>query len=434
MKRTLLFALLLSVVSSVHAQTRLEFWHIFGDENRGGWIQDRADEWNEMNPDFEMVPMVRDNYREALQAAVLAARQGEPPHLAQLFEIGSQLAVDSGIFMPVQEVIPDFDFSDYIEPVLNYYTLDGQINSIPFNSSSPILYTNRDMMAEAGLDPDSPPETYGEIIEACEALEAAGIDARCITFPLHSWFVEQWVAQQGALLANSGNGREDRATEVLLESDAMRTVVAWWQELNDRGFYTYTGALEDWSGSDAIFQEQRSMFLITSTANLGILRDGAAESGFELGTGRLPIPDDTERNGVVIGGASIWLTAGHPQEELEAAVDFVLYMTNTENMASWHQITGYYPVRNSSVEMLEAEGWFEENPRQTIAFTQLLETIPNEATAGAVIGSFLELRTVVGEAVQRVLGGGDIDTALTDAATRANEDLSEYNASVGVGQ
>ena len=120
-----------------------------------------------------------------------------------------------------------------------------------------------------------------------------------------------------------------------MTSDAAYRIVEWIKELNDRGFYTYTGRLEDWSGSDAIFQEGEAMFHITSTADLGNI-SSAVEGSFELGTGLLPIPGGVERNGVVIGGASIWLLADHPRRELEAARDFVLYMTNTENTAHPH--------------------------------------------------------------------------------------------------
>ena len=315
-----------SLAGLAAAQTEIEFWHAFGDEARSGWIEERAAEWSEQNPDFEVVVESRGSYRDTLNAAVLAARQGEPPHIVQIFEVGSQQALDSGLFEPVGAIPGSFDTSDYIEPVLNYYTINGQVNSIPFNSSSPILYTNRDLMREAGLDPDSPPQTYGEILEACEAAEAAGVDANCIGFNLHSWFFEQWMAEQGALLANNDNGRDGRATEVLLTSDAAKNIVNWIKTLNDNGYYTYTGTLEDWSGSDAIFTEGRAMFHITSTGDVGNII--AAASGFEVGTGVLPIADDAERNGVVIGGTSVWIMQGHPEEELAATRDFLLYMTN----------------------------------------------------------------------------------------------------------
>ncbi|MFP4408868.1 MAG: ABC transporter substrate-binding protein [Spirochaetaceae bacterium] len=405
--------------------TEIQFWHAFSDAPRSGWIEERAAEWSEMNPDFNVVTERKGSYRETLQAAALAARQGDPPHLVQLFEVGSQLAVDSGIFKPVGEVggIPA---DDYIEPVLNYYTIDGEIHSIPFNSSSPILYYNKDKMEEAGLDPEDPPETYGEVIEMLEEAQDAGVAGAKIGFNLHSWFFEQWISQQGATLVNNENGRSGRATEVNLTSDAAYNIVNWIDELNRREMYTYTGRLEDWSGSDAIFQEGEAMFHITSTADLGNI-GSAVEGSFELGTGLMPIPDGVDRNGVVIGGASVWLVDGHSTRELEAARDFVLFMTNTENMVSWHKLTGYYPVRNSSVDALETEGWFEEDPNAFTAFDQLLNTVPNAASAGALMGSFLDTRTIIEEAIQRILQGTDVEEAMEEAKTLADDRLREYN-------
>ncbi len=408
--------------------TEIQFWHAFSDAPRSGWIADRAAEWSDANAEFNVVTERKGSYRETLQAAVLASRQNDAPHLVQLFEVGSQLAVDAGIFKPVGE-IGGIPASDYIEPVLNYYTIDGEIFSIPFNSSSPILYYNKDKMTEAGLDPESPPETFEDVIAMLEQAQAAGVDGAKIGFNLHSWFFEQWMAEQGAPLVNNDNGRADRATEVNLTSEAAYNIVNWIDELNQRDMYTYTGRLEDWSGSDAIFQEGEAMFHITSTADLGNI-GSAVEGSFELGTGLLPIPAGVTRNGVVIGGASVWVMDGHSTRELEAARDFVLFMTNTENMISWHKLTGYYPVRNSSVEQLEDEGWFEEDPNAFTAFDQLLNTIPNSATAGALMGSFLDTRTIIEEAIQKVLQGGDVTSAMEEAKTLADDRLREYNANL----
>jgi len=222
MKRifVILAAALLTVAT---AQTTLEFWYGFSDAARSGWINDRIAEFNvqleAQGLDYEMVGERKGSYRETLQAAVLAARQGNPPHLVQLFEVGSQLATDSGIFKPIGEV-GGLDVDAYIEPVINYYTIQGSVNSIPFNSSSPILYANQQLMEEAGLDPETLPATFGELLGACEVIENSSVEANCITFPLHSWMFEQWVAEQGAPLVNNGNGRDARATEVLLDSDA----------------------------------------------------------------------------------------------------------------------------------------------------------------------------------------------------------------------
>ncbi len=431
MKRLCFILACIALLSTVYAQTKIDFWYAFSDANRSGWIQERMDEFNAQlsaaGKPYMIVGERKGSYPETQQAAVLAARQGNPPHLVQLYEVGSQIAVDSGIFMPVIE-LGDFDTSDYIAPVLNYYTIGGKVNSIPFNSSSPIVYANKSLMDAAGVA--AVPTTYNELLAACEAATAAGVltaDVKCFGVSLNGWFVEQWVAEQGATLVNNDNGRSGRATEVLLTSDAVRNVFNWFKTLNDKGYYTYTGKLEDWDGSDAIFTNGKVLFHITSTADLvNITR--AVGTSFELATGVLPIVDGTERNGVVIGGASIWLVRDHPAEELAVARDFALYMTNAENMVSWHKATGYYPVRNSSVDLLRAEGWFTEFPNASTAFDQLLGTTPSTATGGALMGTFQATRTIVEEALQKVLAGASVDDALAEAKKLADAALAEYNA------
>lgn len=433
MHRRLLALVTAVLLATAAAQTPIEFWYAFTDAPRQGWIEDRIAEFNaelaSQNSPYRVEGSNKGSYRETLEAAVLAARQGQPPHLVQLFEVGSQLAVDSGIFRPIDTLGDGIDLADYIEPVLNYYTIGGRVYSIPFNSSSPILYANKGLLEQAGLSTERLPETFGELLEACAAIEAAGLDEACITFPLHTWFFEQWVAQQGANLVNNGNGRDGRATEVLLTSEAALRVGQFMKDLADGGYYSYTGRFEDWSGSEAIFGNQQAVFFITSTADAGNIIRGAAENGFEVQTGLLPIPDGVTRNGVVIGGASVWLVDGNPDAELEVARDFVLYMTNTENMVTWHQLTGYYPVRVSSVTALENEGWFVENPEFTIAFTQLTNTLTNQATGGALLGTFLDTRTIVAEALQKIYqGSATVEEAMAEAKRQADAVLAEYNA------
>lgn len=411
-------------------QIEITFSHVFGDENRQALVQDVADAYMAEHENVTINIEVASSYRDNLNGAILASEQGDAPHIVQIFEVGSQLALDSGIFVPVSQVASEEQLAtldDIIEPVLNYYTLGDDVWSLPWNSSNAILYYNIEMFEAAGID--GPPSTYSEVIEDCEILMAADLDLQgCIGWNMHSWFVEQWVAEQGALLADNDNGRSDRATEVYLDSDAMLNIFNWWKELSDSGYYIYTGTFEDWNGSDAIFTGQQAAMHITSTADLVNITNAGEEGGFSVGTGYLPIPDDAERNGVVIGGASIWLTDGHPQEELDAAVDFMLFLGNTENMVEWHQGTGYFPVRYSSIDALEADGWFDENPTFKTAFDQLTETVTSPATGGALIGTFLDTRTIIEQAAQSVVdGGADPAEALAAADDEADALLEEYN-------
>ena len=422
-----MFTTLLGLAAQAHAQTTVEFWHSMGDAKRGGWIQARAAEFNKAHPGVKVVPVYKGSYNDSLQATILAARQGKPPALVQIFEVGSQLALDSGAFQPIGS-IKKVDFGDYIKPVLNYYTIGGKVNSLPFNSSSPVLYFNQDLMKKAGLDPKRPPTTFGGILSACKKIEAAKLGANCFGMSLNSWFLEQWMAQQGATWLNNGNGRQARATSINLDTPQGRKIFNFFKTLQDNKWYSYTGKLEDWDGSDAIFKNQKVVFHITSTADIGNIRDAANKAGFKLGVGVLPIPDGSKRNGVVIGGASLWVPKAVSKAQAEAALEFALYMTGTKNMADWHKLTGYYPVRQSSIELLRKQGWFNQSPLQLVAFNQLTKTVPSPATAGNLNGAAIETRKIVEEGVQKVLGGASVDSAIKETQQRANAALGQYNA------
>lgn len=424
-KLTLL--LTLTVAQTAAAQTTVEFWHSMGDAKRGGWIQARADEYNKAHPGVKVVPSYKGSYNDSLQATILAGRQGKAPALVQIFEVGSQLALDSGMFQPVGS-IKNVDFSDYIKPVINYYTIGGKVNSLPFNSSSPVLYFNQDLMKKAGLDPKTPPTTFSGLLKACDKIRAAKLSATCFGMSLNGWFVEQWMAQQGATLLNNGNGRSGRATATNLDSAAAKKIFTFFQQLQAKKDYTYTGKLEDWDGSDAIFTNQKAVFHITSTADIGNIRDAATRNGFKLGVGVLPIPDGAKRNGVVIGGASLWISKGISKAQAESALDFALYMTNAKNMADWHKLTGYYPVRTGSIDLLRKQGWFTQSPLQLVAFNQLTKTVPSPATAGGLNGAAIQTRKIIEEGIQKVLGGSSVDAALKETKARADAALAEYNA------
>ena len=417
--------LALTMLAAAQNQT-VEFWHTFGDAKRGDWIQARADEYNKANPGLKIVPIYKGISDETLQATVLAARQGKSPALVQVDGTSSQLALDSGIFQPVSAV-KDVDFSDYIKPVVSYYTIGGKVNSIPFNSSSPVLYFNKDLMTKAGLDPKNPPTTFSAVLSTCAAFDAAKLGVKCVALTPFSWLFEQWMSQQNAQLLNNGNGRQDRATASNIDSAAGRKIFQFYKDLNDKGYLTNTGKLADTVGTNAIFGQQKALMTINSTAGLGNLLDAAKQNGFQMGVGVLPIPTGSVRNGVVIGGASLWVSKSISKPEAEAALDFALFMTNTENMANWHKLTGYYPVRTSSVNLLRKQGWFEGNPLQVVAFRQLLNTRPNIANAGALTGANIQMRSLIEQNIQKVLSGQNVADVAKTASEQVGAALVEYN-------
>ena len=417
---------LLTLTSVAAAQTTVEFWHSFGDAKRSDWIKARADEFNKTHPGVTVVPSYKGAYNDSLQATILAARQGKAPALVQIFEVGSQLAIDSGVFQPVSG-IKNVDFSDYIKPVVNYYTIGGKVNSLPFNSSSPVLYFNKDLMTKAGLNPKTPPTTFSAVLKACAKVDAAKLGIKCMALTPYGWFFEQWMSEQNVSLLNSGNGREGRATAANIDTAAGRSIFQFYKDLSDKGYLTNTGKLADTNGTNAIFGGQKAVFTINSTADLGNQLDAAKQSGFALGVGVLPIVDGTKRNGVVIGGASLWVAKNISKPVAEAALDFALYMTNTANMAGWHKLTGYYPVRTSSVNLLRKQGWFSSSPLQITAFNQLLNTTSNVASAGGLNGTAIQTRTIIEQGLQKVTSGQGVAAVATSTDAEVTAALVDYN-------
>jgi sn-glycerol 3-phosphate transport system substrate-binding protein len=443
MKR-IVFALLLLFVgvgvlpAAAQEMIEIEFVHNFGDEQdvRGGAVQAIADAFMAENPNIKVnVSSPSTDYTELFNGALLSAEQGNAPHIVQVEEGLTQLAADSGFFTPISELASEEQLAsleDVMPVVRNYYNIGDVVWSIPWNSSNPLLYYNATMFETVGLD--AAPATFEELTAACDTLmaqaEALNIRA-CINFPMVSWFPEQWVAMQGGLLANNDNGRSARATEMLYTSPELLKVVNWWKALADKDYYTYSGRPNDYNGEAIGFLSKQTAMTINSTAGLTNFLTFSKAQGFELGVAPLPLPDEEATNGGTVGGASLWITSGHPEAEMQAAVDFVFFMTNTENDMAWHKASGYFPNRQSSIEQLTEEGWFDEAPAFKIALDQLAAAKGTIANAGAVIGPSAEVRGVLIEAFQSIIDGGeDPQAALEAAKARADAILADYNALV----
>ncbi|MDI3547862.1 MAG: sn-glycerol 3-phosphate transport system substrate-binding protein [Halanaerobiales bacterium] len=419
---------LLMVVPVSAEKVKIEFWHAMGGGTTG--VIDRmVADFNYTHPDIEVAVQYKGSYRETLNATIAAARQGTPPNVIQSFEIGTRQNIDSGIFVPFQELLKpgEVDWNDFLDPVLNYYRVDEKLYSMPFNSSNPILYYNKDMFKKAGLDPDNPPTTFEGIIETSQKIVDKGIAKGGITWALHSWFYEQWLANMGQNLVNKENGREGLATEAYVNSEKSLKIIKWWKELYDKGLWTNPG-IENWSQARQNFISQRTAMLITSTSSVTSVTNSGKEQGFEVGTAPIPIPAGETRNGVVIGGASLWIVKNEDPAKEQAAKEFVKWMSLPENQIRWHKATGYFPIRKSAVDVLEKEGWFKQHSNYKTAFDQLLETKSIRPTQGALIGRFMEVRTIIEKAIESILNDqGSIEEVMDKANKDINDSLQEYN-------
>jgi sn-glycerol 3-phosphate transport system substrate-binding protein len=406
----------------------IKFWHAMSGE-RIELLAGMAEEFNATHDGITVEAEYIGSYNDTLNKTIASFKAGDPPHVFQLYEIGTRSMIDGGMIVPVGDLAAaeNFDWSDYIDVTLDYYTVDGKLYSMPFNSSTPILFYNKTLFEKAGLDVNTPPDTWNQVREMGQKIMDAGAAEYGIAWNLHSWYFEEWHCVQNVDLADNGNGREKPATKVLITGEPSKKILEWWTGL-EKDKILLRLMTDDWALHRKAFTSGQAAMMISSTSDVTQMTSAFAEKGWELGTGFLPRPDDVERQGVAIGGGTLWMTAGHPQAELDATWTFLKWMSEPEQQVTWHKGTGYFAIRKSAIDLLEKEGWFETYPNYKVAFDQLLETKASTATQGALMGIFPSFRTAVQTAVQKVYEGkATIDEALAEAEAIANKELEQYN-------
>lgn len=422
-------------VSMAQDPVEVRVWVAFSDY-RLDWTKERAAAFNELYPEYEVVVQGFESYNIAFTETALAAEQGNPPAVTHFFEAATQEALDAvgpngePLFKSVEGAIGDRTeingvpvvLDDVVSAAADYYTVDGEFYSMPWNTSSTIMFSNMEMLEAAGVE--AIPETWDEITAACEKIMAMD-DAppNCITWPNHSWWFEQTMAQQGAYLSNNANGREGRSTEVFINSPEAIAYLNWWKMLNDMGYYVYTGVLRDWGGTQNAFESEQVAFLQFSSSDATLI-PANVEGKFTAVVSRMPYNADAGYHGNIIGGATLWLNNGLDEDVETGALMFLNWFSNPENAAEWHQLTGYIPITNTAFNNLTEEGWFDEVPNAAVANIQL-DMVP---TTGALIGNFVAIRDVITDAIEEILiDGADVEDALSKANEKANELLEEYN-------
>jgi sn-glycerol 3-phosphate transport system substrate-binding protein len=409
----------------------ITWWHAMGG-NLGETVDELANQFNEQSDSVEVETSYKGDYNETLNAVTSAVKSGEAPELAQIVDLGGRVAIDSGAFAPMEEALPDdrIEWGDFQDEVIRYYSFDDTVYSMPFNSSTPIFYYNKDMFEEAGLDPESPPTTMAGIKDTSETLVANDVCEKGITFANVSWFPEQWFTQMDVALVNEENGRAGDPTEIRLDSDAGKRIFGWWADMHDDDLYDHAGK-GGWGAAQQAFLNGKTGMWISSTAGVASATDGAEENGFELGTAYYPTPTD-KRTGVVIGGASLWMTEGLSEGKKNAVTDFLLWLAEAEQQAFWHKNTGYFPISDSAVTQLEDEGWFDENPNFQTAFDQLKDTKTTTATKGWQAGPAQEVRSIIQDGyVSMINSDVTVEEKLSDMKTESDAILQDYVESKG---
>lgn len=407
------------------AKTEITWWHAMSGP-RLNVVNQIVKDFNASHPNIELKALYTGTYPETMTKYIAAYRSQTAPNLVQVYEVGTQQMLSSGAITPVYEIPgmlgEKWDWAQYVIPITHYYSTAGNLWSMPFNSSTAMLYYNRDLFAKAGLDPDHPPQTWGELEAAGKKLLASGKVKHVLSFGWPGWVLEQMFAGHNQLFANNNNGRTGLATKVLFNGDFGQMVLSTWKRLADEGIFIYGGP--EYSANSA-FEAGQIAMLIQSTSSLAGIEQG---SQFKVGTTFLPHFAGYPRGNSVIGGASLWVTKGQSKDQLKAVWAFLKYLARPEVAVQWHKGTGYFPTVNTAVQSLMTEGWFTKDQNYLTAFLQVLSGRRDTAAAtGVRMGPFVQIREIERTAIEKAVSG-DLSpkAALNEAANKADQLLSDF--------
>lgn len=429
MKLRKLSMLLLGMALSVgtYAKENIVFWHAMTGEGQKA-LEKIVDDYNKSQDEVVVDAIFQGSYEESIVKFKAVSGTKEVPDLVQMNDVSTSFMYRSGAVVPMYEFIKEdknFDESKLEDVLLNYYRINGNLYSMPFNSSTAILVYNKDAFREVGLDPEKAPKSYKEIEEYSRKLVKTNkngvVDRYGFSIISYAWFIEQLLANDNSLYVDEENGRNGKLPTKVVYGKQLPVILDWMRRMNTEKLATNYG--REWNTTRSAFNSGKvAMFLDSSAGITGVIKN----SNFEVGTAFIP-NESGEFNGSIIGGASLWITKSENKAKQKAAWDFVKYATSKDVQAFWSSKTGYFPVNKESYDTDLMKATMEKMPQFKTIVEELEATNKNTATQGAILGVFPDVREKMLEAMEAVSEGKDSKKEAQNVEKASNRIISRYN-------
>jgi sn-glycerol 3-phosphate transport system substrate-binding protein len=401
------------------AATEIQLWHAMSGE-RGRQLGALIAQFNESQPDYKVVLVLKGGYSETVMSAIFAVRTRSHPAIVQVNEIGTAtMMAAGGAIYPVYQLMRDqgepFDPKAYLPAVAGYYTdMAGNMLSYPFNSSTPILYYNKELFRAAGLNENVPPATWPEVEKAGRQLRASGV--RCgFTSHWPSWVhIENFSALHNIQLATRSNGMAGLDAELTINNPLITRHIAALAEWQKEKIFDYGGRATE---AEPKFPSGECAMFIGSS---GLRGDIIASARFPVGYGMLPYWPDTAGapQNSIIGGATFWVLRNRPEDEYKGVAKLFTFLSQPKIQAAWHQSTGYLPITAAAYDLTRSQGFYERNPGTSISIKQITLKLPTENSKGLRLGSFVLIRDVIEDEIEQTLAGKKTAASALDSAVR----------------
>ena len=418
----------LGFATPAFAATEIQWWHAMSGE-LGRQLEKLVADFNASQSDYRIVPSYKGNYTETVTAAVFAFRSKSQPAIVQVNEIATAtMTAARGATYPVYELMREqheaFSPSAYLPAVAGYYAdANGNMLSFPFNASTPILYYNKAMFRDAGLDPSLPPKTWPELGRDAKRLRDQG--AVCgFTTSWPSWInVENFSAFHNLPLATRANGFGGLDAVLTFNNPLVVRHIAQLVEWQKTKVFDYSGRAQS---AEARFQKGECGIFLGSSATRA---DIVANSKFDVGYGMLPYWPDVEGapQNSIIGGATLWVLRDRPREEYKGVAKFFAFLSQPEVQAAWHQNTGYLPITRAAFDLTRSQGFYDRTPGTEISIEQITLKPPTENSKGLRLGSFVLIRDAIEDEMEQAFAGKkSAQEAMDSAVERGNRMLRQF--------
>lgn len=410
------------------AATEIEWWHAMGGA-LGETVNRIAADFNASQDDYVLTPVFKGSYEETMTAGISAFRAGEAPHIIQIFDAGAATIINApGATMPVEDLMNEygnaFDINDYIPGVRYFYAdADGKMIGMPFNSSTPVLYYNKEHLAEAGVQP---PKTWEEFERIAPKLKEQGYVA--LSQSHTPWiFFENFHSRHNLQLTDADNGFSGLPKDLMYNNDHLAMHLSEVKDWKDAGFYGYYGSA--WGDNQSAFEKGEVSMWLGSSGSFGGLKQSA---DFDFGTTYLPYWESVNENAgtTFIGGAALFSMSGHSDEEYEAVAAFFDHLTKPETQYFWHRETGYVPITTAAYELAKQDGYYRENPDAEVGIQQL-SLDGGEWAKGYRMGFYVQTRETIYREMDRLMAGEtSVENALRTIERDGEKNLKRFARTV----
>src|SRR6478735_5535725 len=421
----------LALATPAHAVTEIQWWHAMTGGNND-IVNKLAEEFNASQPDYKVVPSFKGSYPDTMNAGIAAFRAGNAPHILQVFEVGTATMMGAkGAIKPVHEMMKEagekFDPKSYLPAITGYYsTAKGEMLSFPFNSSSMVMWINKDELKKAGVA--EIPKTWPEVFDAAKKLKAAGHATCGFSNAWATWaHIEQFSAWHNVAIGSKANGLDGFDTELKFNSPLHVKHLQNLMDLQKDKTYDYAGRA---NAGEARFGSGECAIFLTSSGYYGTAK-GTAKFDFTSA----PMPYYPDAAGApqnsIIGGASLWVMGGKKPEEYKGVAKFFTFLSDTNRQVAVHKASGYLPITKAAYQKAKESGYYASAPYLETPLLELTNKEPTENSRGLRLGNMVQLRDLWAEEIEGALAGQKSAQAALDAAvTRGNAMLRQFERTV----